>query len=237
VARGGTGAGTQSAAATNILPTATRAGDVLYWDGSIWNHLAGNNSGTQFLQETSSGVPSWATVSGTGTVTTLTAASGIAFSSGATCVTSCTVSNTGVLSFSYGTTASTGAMAVSLNTASNILSGNISLSSIGVYVDGPSMAQGTSGTWAVTGSVNVEDTAGAANIICKLWDGTSVIGAGTRRISVAGEIGSLSLSGNITSPAGNIRISCFDGTSTHGLILFNATGTSADAYIYGTRIQ
>lgn len=52
---------TRATALANILPSPTRAGDVLYWNGTSWVLLAGNNSGTQFLQETSSGVPSWAT--------------------------------------------------------------------------------------------------------------------------------------------------------------------------------
>ena len=40
--------------------TNTRAGDIIYWNGAAWVVLPGNNSGTQFLQETSVGVPSWA---------------------------------------------------------------------------------------------------------------------------------------------------------------------------------
>lgn len=43
-----------------IAPSAVRAGDVLYWNGSIWTTLPGNNSGTRTLQENSSGAPSWA---------------------------------------------------------------------------------------------------------------------------------------------------------------------------------
>jgi hypothetical protein len=57
--------------ATSQFPVATRAGDIIYWDGAIWNHLAGNNSGTNFLQENSSGVPSWASPAGAGTVTSV----------------------------------------------------------------------------------------------------------------------------------------------------------------------
>jgi hypothetical protein len=116
IANGGTGAATQGAAAVNIFPTPIRAGDLAYWNGSAWVALAGNNSGTQVLQETASGVPSWATVSGTGTVTTLTAGAGISFSSGATCTTACTVAWIGgnVLEASptapAGTTSTTGVM-------------------------------------------------------------------------------------------------------------------------------
>lgn len=61
----------------NIAPTPTRAGDILYWNGSSWTTLAGNNSGTQVLQETSSGVPSWATITGTGTVSQINTAGGL----------------------------------------------------------------------------------------------------------------------------------------------------------------
>lgn len=54
-----------------LLPTPTRAGDILYATGSTastWTTLAGNNSGTKFLQETSVGVPSWAAVAASGSL-------------------------------------------------------------------------------------------------------------------------------------------------------------------------
>lgn len=60
-----------------VSPIPTRAGDVIYWNGSAWVTLAGNNSGTQFFSENSSGIPSWATVSGTGTVTSVTCNNGL----------------------------------------------------------------------------------------------------------------------------------------------------------------
>lgn len=77
IANGGTASTTAANAAIALLPVATRAGDIIYWDGSIWNHLAGNNSGTQFLQETVTGVPSWAAAGGTGTVTSIATTSPI----------------------------------------------------------------------------------------------------------------------------------------------------------------
>lgn len=40
-------------------PAGTLAGDLMYFNGTIWVKLAGNNSGTKVLQETSAGVPSW----------------------------------------------------------------------------------------------------------------------------------------------------------------------------------
>jgi hypothetical protein len=89
IADGGTGQITQQAAFDALAPTATRAGDLLYWDGSHYTHLAGNNSGTQVLQENPSGVPSWATISGTGTVTSVGCGTGL---SGGTITTSGTCS-------------------------------------------------------------------------------------------------------------------------------------------------
>jgi hypothetical protein len=71
---GGTGATTAGAALINLLPTATRAGDILYcqtYSGTCtaWGLLAGNNTGTQFLEESSSGVPSWASGGGGDSIT------------------------------------------------------------------------------------------------------------------------------------------------------------------------
>lgn len=72
IAQGGTAATTAAAALINLFPTATRAGDVIYCATfaagacTSWALLAGNNTGTGFLQETNLGVPSWA--SGTSSV-------------------------------------------------------------------------------------------------------------------------------------------------------------------------
>lgn len=73
ISQGGTGQTSQTAAFNALAPNPTRAGDLIYWNGSNWINLAGNNSGTQVLQETSSGVPSWVSAGGTGTVTSVTA--------------------------------------------------------------------------------------------------------------------------------------------------------------------
>jgi hypothetical protein len=54
----------QSITTSSVFPTPTRAGDIVYWNGSSWVTLAGNNTGTQILQETSAGVPSWITPTG-----------------------------------------------------------------------------------------------------------------------------------------------------------------------------
>src|SRR6516162_705206 len=59
-----------------VLPTPTRAGDVVYYNGTSWLSLPGNNSGTVALTENSAGVPSWAAFN-VGTVTSVTAGTGL----------------------------------------------------------------------------------------------------------------------------------------------------------------
>jgi hypothetical protein len=60
IGSGGTGQTSAAAAISALMPAPTRAGDVAVWNGSNWVTLAGNNSGTNFLQENASGVPTWA---------------------------------------------------------------------------------------------------------------------------------------------------------------------------------
>jgi hypothetical protein len=118
---------------------------------------------------------------------------------------------------------------------SNFLSGDVNLSNTGTFFDGPSVAQGTSGTWFVCGSVAVQDTSGAANYIFKLWDGTTIIST-TFASASASAVLSVAMSGFMTSPAGNLRISVEDTSSTNGKIKFNLSGSSKDSYITAVRI-
>jgi hypothetical protein len=89
-------------AMTNLFPTATRAGDVLYWNGTSWTHLSGNNSGTLFLQETAAGVPSWGTLSGSGTVVSGTANDLAYYATSTNAVSPLATANNGVLVTSSG---------------------------------------------------------------------------------------------------------------------------------------
>lgn len=119
----------------------------------------------------------------------------------------------------------------------NSLSGNVALNNIANYFDGPSVAQGTGGTWFVVGQVTCNDTGGAANIYAKLWDGTTVIASGNVNLSAANTRHVLSLSGVISSPAGNLRISVRNPDRTTGVMEFNRTGNSKDCTITAVRIS
>lgn len=129
-----------------------------------------------------------------------------------------------------------GTLAVSLSRLTSSLSGDVALNNISNYFDGPSVAQGTTGTWFVIANVTCVDTAGAANFYAKLWDGTTVIDSGNGVGSAANLRVSITLAGVITSPAGNLKISVRDPDSTSGKIEFNRTGNSKDATITALRI-
>ena len=117
----------------------------------------------------------------------------------------------------------------------NSLSGDVALNNTANYFDGPSIAQGTSGTWFVSGHVTFYDGAGNA-FHAKLWDGTTVIDSGYFNTGAPNYQGQIALSGFIASPVGNLRISVKDAGATSGVIAFNSTGNSKDSTITAIRI-
>ena len=203
--------GTPSWVPSAVFPSTTRAGDVMYWNGTAWVTLAGNFTGTQVLTESSTGVPSWTTP---GTVTSVTAGTGL----------------------SGGVITSTGTISLNISYLAASLPADVLLNNTANYFIGPSVSQGTTGTWWASGTVVLTDTA-VAVLFCKLWDGTTVISSAMTTLPSASSSMSLSLSGAISSPTGNIRIECKDVTNTTGKILFNATGNSKDSTISAARIQ
>jgi hypothetical protein len=125
-----------------------------------------------------------------------------------------------------------------LTSLTNSLGADVALNVSANYFDGPSVAQGTSGTWYVSGTVTLIDaTTAPANIFAKLWDGTTVIASATTFIGTTNSTASVSLSGVITSPAGNLRISVREPGATTGVMKFNSTGNSKDSTVTAVRIQ
>jgi len=135
---------------------------------------------------------------------------------------------------------SSGAAVVSnsfaVSPVSNSLSGDVAMNNTANYFTGPTVAQGTSGTWLAAGTVTIQDTAGGAIFYAKLWDGTTVIASAATETTAINDFLTISLSGYITSPAGNIRISVRDTTSTSGVIIFNQSGNSKDSTLTAIRI-
>lgn len=115
------------------------------------------------------------------------------------------------------------------------LSSNVALSNTAQYFDGPVIAQGSTGKWYVSGSVYIQDIS-TAYFSIKLWDGTNIIASTTTpSISAGGSI-TIHLSGFISSPAGNLRISVRDHSTTGGYIYANASGLGKDSVITAFRV-
>lgn len=133
------------------------------------------------------------------------------------------------------TTSGTVTPAVQLSSATAVLGSDVLLNSTSSYFDGPSVAQGSTGTWFVTGTVTLYETTQAV-VDCRIYDGANIISS-TRVILPANLYTSVSLSGVVPSPAGDLRISCIDRNSTTGKIIANASSNTKDSHITAVRIQ
>lgn len=118
----------------------------------------------------------------------------------------------------------------------NSLSGDVACNNVSNYFDGPSVAQGTSGTWFASGYVTVSDPTNAQVFYAKLWDGTTLIASGTASVSVTTASANIALSGFLASPAANLRISVRAPSFNTGKILFSNSGLSKDSTITAYRI-
>lgn len=114
------------------------------------------------------------------------------------------------------------------------LAADVDLNNTANYFTGPTISQGTSGTWFVSGTVTLTGTV-TDQINVKLWDGTTVISSCAVNINAATAT-VVSLSGYITNPAGDLKISARDTNNTNGKIIFNSSGNSKDSTITAIRI-
>jgi len=132
--------------------------------------------------------------------------------------------------------AATGTMMLAYTAYTNSLGADVSLTS-GSYIDGPTVSQGTTGTWFASGTVVVRDPTNAnSNWSAKLWDGTTVIASCRLNGPLQNGNYTISLSGYIASPAGNIRISVNATTYSGTSMLYNSSGNSKDSTITAFRI-
>lgn len=114
------------------------------------------------------------------------------------------------------------------------LTADVALTSTATFYDGPTIAQGTAGTWFASGKVTVTDASSAA-LWAKLWDGTTVIDSGAFQVAGGGFV-TISLSGYTTNPVANLKISVRDTSNITGKIVFNQTGASKDSTLSAIRI-
>jgi hypothetical protein len=128
--------------------------------------------------------------------------------------------------------------AVGLSTApvTAALTADVPMNAANTFFAGPTVAQGSTGTWFVCGTLELTDTAAAANITLKLWDGTNLIKSSQASVWAANGFTSVTLCGTRASPAGNLRIDAESGNTT-SKILFNRSGLALDSSITAWRIQ
>ena len=159
--------------------------------------------------------------------------SGIGASAGVSSI----AGNTGAFTLGTGLTNATNDIRVSLSTVSAALGADVNISN-SVYTDGPSIAQGTSGTWLVIAKVNFTDTAGACQVKFKLWDGTTIVDSADDHVTATSSFFSCTLAGVISSPAANLKVSALTNAagSTTTQFRFNASGNSKDCSITAIRI-
>jgi hypothetical protein len=118
----------------------------------------------------------------------------------------------------------------------NSLSADVTLNNTASYFTGPTVAQGTTGTWFASGTMKVTGTAGDS-IFAKLWDGTTVIASVSSQIPTGGTPLVISLSGFLASPAANIKISVKNGTSTTASVISHSdSDNSKNATLTAFRI-
>ena len=115
------------------------------------------------------------------------------------------------------------------------LGADVPLNNTGSYFDIVSVAQGTVGTWRCRSKVCVT-SGGIANINAKLWDGSTTIDSGRETVAGANQAHMIPLFEDITSPAGNIKVSVNDASRTDGTVKFNFSGNSKDTTLVVYRI-
>lgn len=112
----------------------------------------------------------------------------------------------------------------------NQLAANVPITDSTNYFDGPSVNQGNVGTWFASGTISFYDTT-VSNCLFqfRLWDGVTIIASTQCSFNTLALPVGISLSGIITNPAGNIRISARNGSSTSSFILSAGAGAGNTA--------
>lgn len=119
---------------------------------------------------------------------------------------------------------------------SNVLANDVALNNSGSFFGGPTIAQGTSGTWFFSGYVTLIDSASAATFEVAVGDGVTTWASAIGNTAGGNQRTVISLSGIAITPAGNLTINVKDVTTSSGTILHNASGLGKDSQISAFRI-
>ncbi len=101
------------------------------------------------------------------------------------------------------------------------------------FTTGPTVAQGSSGIWFAVGTSDVICAAGNSNFVTLLSDGTNTYSAVEAATINSASMLTMTVSGVVSAPAGNLRLLVFTGGSSG--ILKGSTGV-ASSHITAIRI-
>jgi hypothetical protein len=91
--------------------------------------------------------------------------------------------------------------------------------------------------WLATGTITLQDTSAGVGAFVRLWDGATIIASASANSSGANLRAVVALSGVITNPAGNIRISVKSFSLTTLVIRKDGTdGNNKDSTLTVVRI-
>lgn len=125
------------------------------------------------------------------------------------------------IAMGVGVAMTAGVLGLNMQTIVNQLTGNVSLNNVANYFTGPTVAQGSTGTWLALAVVTCVDTGGAATFNARLSDGTNLKGSTQITSAGANSYVTIPLIGQFSAPPGNIRVEVKDATAVTGAISAN----------------
>ncbi len=120
---------------------------------------------------------------------------------------------------SFASTSGTGGAIQTVYTASMVSSINLTTSPQA----GPSVSQGTVGTWYVSGQITYFSTTAGTVCLAQLWDGTNTIATQAAFNFAASVYVPIAISGFITNPAGNLNIAAWSNAAGFGGLVPSAS--------------
>lgn len=125
---------------------------------------------------------------------------------------------------------------IKTNSLASTFSSDVAISA-SVFTDGPFVTNPTAGTWFASGQVTLNDAGTAAQYELKLWDGTTVFASCIANQAAANAPMVISLSGAISAPAGNIKISAKETVGSAGNFKNNLSGGGKDCVLTAVRLS
>lgn len=117
----------------------------------------------------------------------------------------------------------------------NSLGSPVTMTTSSTAYDGPTVSQGTTGTWLVMGGLMVNTPAGNNTVGIQLWDGTTNIATGGNSSGASQQVNT-HLSGIITNPTGNLKLTATNFSASGGTIAINNGAAAPSSYITAIRI-